>query len=420
MLYRAAHVLPVIGTPIRDGAVWVEGDAIRAVGSAAQLQSVAGGRTGPVRDLGEVVLIPGLVNGHCHLELGHLRGRLAGVRPGRRFADWIAEVVASRADTPPARYAESAREGAAESLAAGTTTLADIVSADGVLPALSGSPLRRVAFLEVLGIGSREPGQLEGLDRRLAEASAVAAADPRLTLGVSPHAPYSTSAAVYRGGFERAARLGLPVCTHLAETTEEIEFLELGTGPLRELLDAKGLLPADFRPAGLGPTEFLESAGGLRMGGPRLLLAHMTHPAADDLHKLASAGVSVVYCPRSHEFFGRGRHPFRDLLDAGVNVCLGTDSLASNASLSVLDEMRTVFRGNRTLWPAVILRMATLGGAIALGMGETVGALAPGYAADLVAVPLTRGGPADPLENILSADVPPAWVMAGGKAVAGD
>jgi aminodeoxyfutalosine deaminase len=143
----------------------------------------------------------------------------------------------------------------------------------------------------------------------------------------------------------------------------------------------------------------------------------MNHPGSTDGERLAAVGASVAYCPRTHEFFGRGRHPFRDLMDAGVNVCLGTDSAASSGDLSLLDEMRAVRRNNRGLWPALILRMATLHGAAALGLEGRVGALAPGMAADLFAIPLSRGGPADPLLNALDGDADPDYVAIDGRTV---
>ena len=407
MLYRAAHVLPVIGPPIHDGGVLVEGGRIRAVGRAVFLQREYAPM---VEDLGDVVLIPGLVNAHCHLELTALAG---SVRAGRRFAEWIADVIAAKAATPADKLIAGARAGAAELLAGGTTTVGDVVSLDGIDEALAGSPLRRVVFWEILGLGPRRAGALDRLRSRL---QARPTAD-RVRNGVSPHAPYSTDPELYRGAAEIAAMLGLPITTHLAETTEEIEFLELGTGPLRELLDGMGLIEPGFEPARLSPLEFLDSVGCLNS---RTLIAHMNHPGADDPARLAASGASVAYCPRAHEHFGRGRHPFRDLIDAGVNVCLGTDSAAGNSGLSMLAEMRLLHRRNRSLWPALILRMATLNGAAALGLGETAGALAPGYAADMVAVPYRPNGPFDPLENLLTGDDAPVRVMIAGRTVFGE
>jgi len=406
MLLRADYILPVVGPVCADAAVLIEDGRILAVDRADRLSAQV---AEPVQDLGSVVIMPGLVNAHSHLELTALRDAIA---PGKPFVDWIREIIRLKPTLNPKSYADGAKQGAAEALESGTTTVGDIVSVDGVVEALADSPLRRVSYWETLGIGPRSEGAIDTLRGRLD----AHRSGPRVRFGVAPHAPYSTSPEVYRAALQLAHERGLPSTTHLAETTEEIEYLELGTGPFRGLLLDLGLIRPSEPAAGMSPREFLESVGGLTEG---MLVAHMNHPLAGDAAALAASGCSVAFCPGAHAYFGRGRHPFRDLIDAGVNVALGTDSAAGNQRLSILAEMRAVFRAQRSLWPQVILRMATLNGAAALGMGETVGALAAGYAADLVAVPLRRNGPADPLENVLAGDEPPSLVMIAGRAVGG-
>jgi cytosine/adenosine deaminase-related metal-dependent hydrolase len=359
--------------------------------------------------LGRVVLLPGLVNAHCHLELTALAG---AIPPGTPFVDWIRRVIALKAALSPADFARSAADGARRLLASGTTTVADNVSQDGAVEALAAVPIRKIVLWETLGIGAKADAGVARIRGRLSQSRP----GPLTSFGVAPHAPYSTGRSVYKECVALAKAGSLPLSTHLAETTEEIEFLDLGSGPLRDLLDDMQLLPDDYRPERRSPLEFLASVGGLC---ERTLIAHMNHPGRADPALLAESGASVVYCPGTHAYFGRGRHPFRDLLDAGVNVCLGTDSLASNRTLSILDEMRSVARANRSLWPQVVLKAGTINGATALGMGDSVGALVPGGAADMIAVPLRPGGSSDPVENLLASDAHPVWVMVAGEVVAG-
>jgi aminodeoxyfutalosine deaminase len=233
----------VTGAPIADGAVWAEDGVIRAVGPTREVESAAGAIA---RNLGDAIVLPGLVNGHCHLELTMLAGIVAPTRP---FAGWLTHIIAEKLSRPADWFAISARRGADRLLRTGTTTVGDIVSVDGVDEALAGHPLRRVAFRETLGIGPRREGAVE---RTRAWLDARRPSD-RVTYGIAPHAPYSTAPEVYRGCVELAETRGLRLSTHLAETLEEIEFLELGTGPLRAMLDRLGLLDGSFRAAGVGP-----------------------------------------------------------------------------------------------------------------------------------------------------------------------
>jgi cytosine/adenosine deaminase-related metal-dependent hydrolase len=173
--------------------------------------------------------------------------------------------------------------------------------------------------------------------------------------------------------------------THVAETRQEVEFLISGTGEIREFLAGLGALPQDWKPPGREPVRYLDELGVL---DPDSVLVHCNHLDEDALARIRSRGCSVIYCPRSHAFFRHEAHPVRQLLDAGVNVALGTDSLASNESLSILDEMRFLFRNRKDLKCDEIIRMATWNGAVALNFGGVVGRLRRGYWADLMVLRL--------------------------------
>jgi cytosine/adenosine deaminase-related metal-dependent hydrolase len=209
--------------------------------------------------------------------------------------------------------------------------------------------------------------------------------DALLSSGVAPHAPYSVSPDLYRASAEWRRTQSAPMTTHIAETLQEILFIESGAGEFRDFLSSLGLMPAGWSAPGLSPVPYLHALGVLESP---VLLAHCNYLDAESLQIILKTHCSVVYCPRSHAFFGHAPHPVRQLLDIGVNVALGTDSLASNDTLSILDEMRFLAKLRPDLKPDEILRMATLNGAAALQFGGALGRIRRGYLADFTVVRL--------------------------------
>jgi aminodeoxyfutalosine deaminase len=388
MLLRSPIVFPVSDLPIFDGVVVVRHGRIQAVGPAHTF--VTGGRDDVV-ELPGTALLPGMINAHTHLELSHLAGKIA--KPDC-FTDWLGAMIRSRVRTqlrPWRRWAtrRSIRRGLKESVRAGVTLLGD-VCATHLAPALfMTAPIRTVAFLEVLGL---DPADADATGRELWALIEKGAHD-HMRLGVSPHAPYSTSRELYEYCDLIARRLRCQLTTHLAETREEAEFCEKGTGPLRELIDSLGVLPRDWAPSGLTPTEQVESCG---VFGRSILVAHANYVSDDDIGILRRSRSAVVYCPRSHAYFGHDEHPFRRLMEAGVTVALGTDSLASSPSLSILDEMRFLREQMPDLSNETILELGTLAGAAALRSERRLGSIEPGKRADLVALRLGADPDDDP------------------------
>jgi cytosine/adenosine deaminase-related metal-dependent hydrolase len=302
-------------------------------------------------------------------------------------------------------------------LAGGTTCVADVSHASLAWPALAGSPLRRLCFAEALGRGAMAREAWARLVRSLAD---LPEADDRQWFGLSPHAPYSTAPAMYRLTARLAATRGWPMCTHLAETGDEREFLRHGSGPLADWARRRGLIAPRFRGEGGGPMEFLSKTHFFQPqqhnNTPRLLI-HGQDVTDSEIDAIARAGTSVVVCPGCAEFFGRPPHRYADMLAAGVNVALGTDSLASNDALDMLAEMRRLRRQFR-VDNATILRMATTNGAAAIGRPD-LGRLAPGLPADVILVPIgdadvTNG---DPLEHILTSNTRVAETIIAGETV---
>lgn len=371
-MLRAGFVLPIESAPIPDGAVAVADGRVAWLGSAAS----SGRPSWPLRDLGPGVLLPGLVNAHTHLELSALGGRVAG----GSFTEWAASVVATRPLVGPEAGREAVRVALAELERGGTVAVGDVSNRLEHLDLLGGSGLSAVVFYEQLGWDpARARETLDRADARLRELVAPA----NVTARLAAHAPHSVSPELLRG---LAARGG-PAAMHLAESPEEVRFLSRGDGPWREFLRARaGNVP--FAAPGLSPVAYAEGLGLLH---PGLVAAHCIHVDAGDIGRLARHGVSVVACPRSNRALGVGVPPVPALLAAGVNLALGSDSLASAPTLDVLDDALALRREFPALPAGALVRAATRGGALALGFDQ-LGSLAPGRRAALAFSP----GPASP------------------------
>ena len=404
MLLRADYVLPIEASPIKHGAVLIERGRIAEVGRG-------GGLVGsPDIDFGEAVILPGFVNAHTHLELGFCAGR---VPPGADFTGWLERLLAERkaAGDTDRVMAESARWGATASLAAGVTAVGDITTRPEIVRGvLKHGPLRVVSFGEVIAVG-------RGRDRlgdRLAAAIDAAHASEHLRVGVSPHALYSVEPGAVRGCVAAARAGDLPMCVHLAETKDEASFTLGLRGPFRRLLERLGVWDDLLPCPGLGPVALARECGLLT---PQSILAHCNYLSDDDIALIASSGAHVAYCPRTHAGFGHEPHPFRRLLESGVNVCIGTDSLASNPCLSVLEEIRHLRRADPNLDAERLLRMATLNGARALGLSDDTGSLTAGKSADLTVVPLEPGKSGAAAERLVRGGTRPTATYVRGRRV---
>lgn len=393
---RARWLFPVEQSPLEGGTITIRGERIEAIDARPP--------GSPDLDLGNVAILPGLVNAHTHLDLSGLRGQLP---PGDDFTAWLRGVIRHRRNLTPPQVEAAIQAGLAESLVHGTTLIGDIAGQGLSWPLVAAAPLWSVVFYELLGLPKDRARQAWSAARAwLRDHPATATCHP----GLSPHAPYSVRAALFRTVATCARHRHLPVAIHLAESAAELELLQRHQGPLRDFLadlgvwDAGGLvrrledLPRMF--ADTAPTAFVHGN----------YLASSTTIAP---------GGTVVYCPRTHAAFGHAPHPLRRLLAAGVRVSLGTDSLASNPDLDVLAEARFAHRHHPEIPGAVVLRMATLAGAEALGWQHQTGSLAPGKSADLLILPLEDTRTTDPHRLILEAALPVRAVLWRGRWVHG-
>ena len=373
LLHRAAWVLPIAVPPIRDGWVLVEKGRILDLGSGEPPEVSGPGNSKPPR-ADRLAILPGLVNAHAHLELSCLRGKVA---PARTMPEWVETLMALRRNVQ-----EGPGEGIAESILgmrqSGTALVGDVTNTLASHEPLADSSLAGRLFYELLGFNPQDPRRLVADARtRLAELTPV----EWLRASIVPHAPYSVSRGLFRE--IAAASVEGPVSVHVAESPEEIEFLQSGTGPWKRLLQEFGVWNEGWIPPGTGPVEFLDSVGLLNA---RLLAVHCVQLSDPELGRLAAAGATVVTCPRSNRWTGVGSPPIARFYDAGVRVAIGTDSLASVDDLNMFNEMAAVHALAPEIPASRILHSATLAGAEALGFDDDLGSIEPGKQAELVAV----------------------------------
>jgi 5-methylthioadenosine/S-adenosylhomocysteine deaminase len=367
-ILSADWVVPVEGPPIRDGAVTIDDDGtIAAVGAAAELGAGEHHR--------EAVILPGFVDAHTHLEYAVY----AGFGDGLGFADWIGLHIQRKARIDLADTEAIARLGALRCLQSGITTVGDCSFVGAAATACADLGLRATVYLEVFG-ATGDPVRERFWPMRDRLESVLS---DEVRVGISPHAPYTCTIELYRA----AAELGLPVATHLAESAAETEFLRTGQGAWESFAE---MLVA---PPGTTGIRALAGAGLL---GPHVLAAHCVEVDEEEIALLAEHDVAVAHCPRSNGILGCGVAPLTALREAGIRVCIATDSPASTPSFDMFDEMRTAIVAARAregrpdaLTAADALELATLGGARALGLENSIGSLVPGKQADLTVLSLS-------------------------------
>jgi cytosine/adenosine deaminase-related metal-dependent hydrolase len=395
MILRARTVATMEGAPIENGGVCIEGDRIVEVGKFSEVKRH---RAGEVLDLGEQVLLPGLINAHCHLDYTCLRGKIPR---SHSFTDWIRAINAEKAKLSPNDYVLAINEGFVEARHFGTTTIANLTAFPELIGQIE-APIRACWFAELIDV--REPKRAcEMVDR------AVEFLKCKEHWGLAPHALFTASAELYRECAKRASFL----TTHLAESNEEMRMFRDAEGPLFQFMKEIG---RDLRDCGVAtPTHIFSGIRGsstlVGMAERQWLLVHVNEVADADLELLLRSrdNISIIHCPRSHRYFRRAPFQLQKFFERGLNVCLGTDSLASNEDLSLFGEMRGMREAEQTLSPTQILKMATINPARALGMGDEIGQIRAGFLADLIAVP------AGSWDEVIDHKGGVSWMMTGGK-----
>lgn len=401
--YHAGWVLPVTSAPVRDGTVIEHDGRIVYVGARRPAPD-----TRDDVDLGNALLMPGLVNAHCHLELTAMRGFLDGLA----FREWILRLTsARRAVLTPEMLLDSARLGVVEGLLHGVTTFADTGDTGTGFDAMLEYGVRGICYREVFG-----PDPKQCAESIAALARSVTAMRERETslvrVGVSPHAPYTVADDLFRATTAFARHEGYPLAVHIAESEVESALVVRAAGAFADGLRARGI---QVEPRGRTPIALLESLGVLDV---KPLLIHCVRVDDTDIASIAKYDAAVAHCPASNAKFGHGIAPLAQLRAAGIRVGLGTDSVASSDRMDLLDEARVaaLFANARearhdALTAPEALALATIGSARALGLDSEVGSLEVGKAADFAAfaVPSHHA----PLHDPVAAAV---YSIAGGPA----
>jgi cytosine/adenosine deaminase-related metal-dependent hydrolase len=409
LMLRARWVAPMDQPVIEDGGIVLSGGTIKAVGDASTLR-----RQHPAaleHDLGASVLLPGLINAHVHLELSEVP-RLGGERWNGPLADWLIEIIKRSLQGDDAgRVARAIETGVRQCLRFGVTTVGDITRQPAMTrPLLRKTRLRVVSFGEIQAMATRRGF----LDARLSAAADRTHEGGSHRVGLSPHAPYSVEAAGYQRCVELSRSGAYPISTHLAESADEAEFLARHSGPLLRIWDFLGAWDDGVPRFGGGPIRFANSVGLLDLPA---VFAHVNYCDDEELRLLAGGGrASVVYCPRTHAYFGHPPHRWREMIAAGVNVAVGTDSTASSPDLNLVDDLRLVRRLTPDVPASELWQLVTTRAAAALGLDDEVGSLTPGKQADLVCFP--TGDTRDPLEHVLRESILPSNLWIAGEPVA--
>jgi cytosine/adenosine deaminase-related metal-dependent hydrolase len=395
--------------PIEDGFVLIQGSRILQVGKRKDLFFLPSVR---LLDLGDTLLLPGFINAHCHLDFTGLKGR---VRYQGGFREWLRKMAVKTRAISQAEFRKAIQKGIRESADYGATTLCDISTSWESYRLLRESGLRAFVFLEMIDLGRPSPNAYfkqfqETLRALLQEA-------PPTVLcrwGLSPHTPFTVSKELLElAGKYVGAHRDIPTTFHVAESREEWNYFKKGAGPMADRI--RTLNPDWNIPRRTTPVQYLNDCGWL----PKLDLGvHLNTVDQKDMALLAKNRISVVHCPGSHEYFGHPPFPYRSLRRHHVPVCLGTDSLASNKSLSLFREMR-LFKKNQPEVPAEeIISMVTVKPARALGLGHQLGRIKPGYLADLIGLPLApgkRGRNASLFDQVLGYRGTVSFAMVGGE-----
>ncbi|PYJ81997.1 MAG: hypothetical protein DME73_05870 [Verrucomicrobia bacterium] len=409
MIIRAGTVVTMDGLPIDNGAVAVSGSRITNVGKFSEISATNSGEQ--IVDLGEQALLPGLINAHCHLDYTCLRGKIP---PPKSFTEWIQAINAEKANLSPENYIGSINDGFAEATRFGTTTIANLTAFPELVSRIQ-APIRAWWFAELIDV--RDPSRANEIVD-----AAVETLKSAEHWGLAPHAPFTASANLYRRCEEVARLENALLTTHLAESSEEMSMFRDASGTLYDFLKEIG---RDMSDCGVQTpvARFLEILG--RGGSPNrpraievnrpYLLVHLNELGESDFDLLGRAArkFSIVHCPRSHAYFGHSPFQFHKLRKAGLNICLGTDSLASNDDLSLFAEMRAFQKEFPKLPPDEIFRMVTLNPALALAKPHVLGRIGKNCWADLIAVPIT--GSTSAFEEIVAFDRVVSWLMINGQ-----
>ena len=398
--YRARYIFPGLRPPIEGGVLHTRNDLIVAVKSSPESTA---------SDLGEVAILPGLVNAHTHLEFSDLHCPLGN--RGMQFPNWLRCVITERRNRSISSPTRSVQQGLWECLASGVTTVGEIATSDWTDPVFPNTPQRCVLFREQIALSVNRFDE----QRNTAEQWLEQVHDLHLFRGLSPHAPYTVHPNLVSEICRLSGQYQVPLTMHLAESMDELELLTSGSGPMMEFLSELGAWDPAAIPRGIRIMDYLHLLAKADHG----LVIHGNFLSNEEIRYLADSRdrLSVVYCPRTHDFFEHGPYPLRSMLEAGVRIALGTDSRASNPDLDLMEEFRFLCGKETGLSPSDLLALITVNPAEALGLQQRIGNLEPGKAADFIVVDLPQRSAVDPHDLLADPNAKVRQVYIAGQLV---
>ncbi len=357
-----------------------------------------------VLDLGEQIVLPGLINGHCHLDYTRLRDQIP---PQGTFTDWIRAINSHKVALSEEDYIASIETGLAEVQKFGTTTLLNLEAFPKLLPRIPRPLLRVWWYAEMIDV--RQPVPVPEVSKHLHD---WFESNPEWLggFGLAPHALFTASAQLFLATSEISRKYQVRLTTHVAESREEMQMFRNANGSLFDFFKSIGRQLDDC--GGTTPLSCLLQGNAV---DERWIIAHLNEFSEKDFDLLDQVKkFHIAHCPRSHTFFGHTPFELRRLQRLGFNICLGTDSLASNSSLSLFSEMRELLHKELWISPREVLTMVTVNAANAIGQADSLGRISPGFRADLIAIPSAQTG-RGVFDDIVAFEGTVPWMMIEGK-----
>lgn len=398
--HKARWIIPVTSPVIENGAVVICRGRIINFGKATDILR---NFSGHVKDHGESVIFPSLINTHTHLELAFLKNKLP---QGRGFVEWVRKIVDILSEDMSYENKtfkkEAVYNAVSEQLSNMTEVIGDISNQPLIHEVISENmdwPLAGVCFKEIISPGPPDFTTAGLIKSIQAEERENTPCNPNIVYGFSAHAPYSVSSEALKIIKDTDRTLGLPFSIHTSESPEEREFMEHGRGPMCDFLSEKRGENAAKQSPGRSSVRFLED---LKILDKETICVHCVHLDQEEMELLAVRGATACLCPGSNRFIGTGTPPASALFKAGVNVALGTDSHASNPYLSIPVEMSILAEMAPDIDPELIFRAATINGAKALGIDSHYGSIETGKRAALAVHSAEFSNKSDVMEYLVS------------------
>lgn len=403
MFLKAGTILPIDSPPLSPGVIRIQDDKIIALGDLSLLNQ--GPKDEPIVDLSDLILLPGFVNAHCHLELtvlGPLNVPPTEKTPQNDFVNWIKVLVQKKNQLTEEQIINGIRQGIQALLQSGVTALGDHVSFNMPWMEVLNSPLRGRIFGEILGI---VPEVCEDIYNHFKQIKVdFQKKESRFTLHLSPHSVHAVHPNTLKKVLlEEAA----PLSCHLAESQSEVDYFKSRGGAMMDLIQSRGIAAPHSGDSGL---SFLAEQD---LPVSKLMIVHGNYLSESDLQLIVENNLSIVHCPGSHHFFQHQEFPLQKYRDKGINIALGTDSISSNDDLNFLNELKLVREKHKNLTPSHLLELATLGGAKALRLEAEIGSLRSGKKADIIGIKTTSQTPEEAVLSAKAVD----WMMINGEVI---